>query len=139
MESYNWLKDEIVIFCGKNHKLSKKIKITIDDLKDAKWILREKGSGTRDIFEKAIFNKIKNLNIFLEINQIEGIKRIVEAGIGIGALSYFTIKKELESGSLIKLNVPFKIERDFKIVIHKKKFKTPLIKEFIRFSKEEFA
>jgi len=139
VESYNWLKDEIVIFCGKNHIFSKKKRVTINDLKKAQWILREKGSGTRDIFEKAIYNKIKNLKIFLEINQIEGIKRIVEKGIGVGALSYFTIKKELENGSLVKLNTSFKIEREFKIVLHKKKFKTPLIEEFIKFSKERFA
>ena len=134
VNTINWIKDEIVIFCGNSHEFANKKKVSLNDLKKAKWILREKGSGTRDIFEKVIFNKIEKINIFLEINQIEAIKQIVESGIGVGALSYYTVKREIENNSLKNLNVPFKIERDFKILIHKNKLQTPVIKNFIDFT-----
>ena len=131
IKAIKWIKDEIVIFAGKNNPISKKEKVTIKDLENSKWVLREKGSGTRDIFEKVISKKIKNLNICMEANQIEAIKNIVACGNCIGALSIISIKKEVELKKLVVLNVPFKIKRDFKIFIHKKKYITPILEHFI--------
>ncbi len=135
IEAIDWLEDEIVVFSSPKNRLAKKKKLTIKDLENANWILREKGSGTRDIFEKVAYEKLKKMNIFLEINQIEAIKQIVETGIGIGALSILTIQKEIEDERLIKLDIPFKIKRDLKILIHKKKYKTTLLNEFLNFFK----
>ncbi len=135
IEAIDWLEDEIVVFSSPKNQLAKKKKLTIKDLENANWILREKGSGTRDIFEKVAYEKLKKMDIFLEINQIEAIKQIVETGIGIGALSILTIQKEIKDKRLIKLNIPFKIKRDLKILIHKKKYKTTLLNEFLNFFK----
>ncbi len=135
IEAIDWLEDEIVVFSSPKNQLAQKKRLTIKDLENANWILREKGSGTRDIFEKVAYEKLKKMNIFLEINQIEAIKQIVETGIGIGALSILTIQKEIKDKRLIKLNIPFKIKRDLKILIHKKKYKTTLLNEFLNFFK----
>ncbi len=129
-----WLEDEIIIFSSPKNPLSKKRKITLKDLEDAKWILREQGSGTRDIFEREVYKKLKNIDIYLEVSQTEAIKHLVESNIGIGALSILAIKKDIESKRLIKLNIPFKIKREFKILVHKKKYQTSILKEFIKHS-----
>ncbi len=134
IEEMKWLEDEIVVFSSPKNELAKKKKLTKKDLENAKWILREKGSGTRDIFEKVAYEKLKKINIYLEINQIEAIKQIVETGVGVGALSILTIQKEIEDKRLTKLNIPFKIKRYLKILVHKKKYKTTLLNEFINFS-----
>jgi DNA-binding transcriptional LysR family regulator len=138
VDIFPWMKDEIVVFSAPNYPLAKKNKITINDLKKEKWILREKGSGTRDIFQREIVKKIKDLDIYLEIGHTEAIKKMVEAGIGIGCLSELTVKRELELGLLKKLEIPFKILRKFQIVVHKKKFLTQLLQKFITFSKKNF-
>lgn len=39
----------MVIFCSPDHSLAKASKITLADLQSAPWILRENGSGTRDV------------------------------------------------------------------------------------------
>ncbi len=134
VEIIPWIEDEIIIFASANNSLSKKKRVTVKDLERARWILREQGSGTRDIFEKTIFKRVKNIDVFLEVSQAEAIKYLVEKNIGIGALSLLTLKRELEAGTLKKLNVPFKILRDFKILIHKKKYKTSILKEFLKYS-----
>ncbi len=135
VDAIPWMRDEIIVFSSPNYPIAQKDKITIDDLKKEKWILREKGSGTREIFQRKVIAKIKELDIYLEIGHTEAIKKMVELGIGIGCLSELTVKREIEKGLLVKLNAPFKVVRDFKIVIHKKKFRTSLLERFISFSK----
>jgi len=135
LESIKWIDDEIVVFTNINDKILKKKKVTIKDLEKAKWILREKGSGTREIFEKTIFSKVKNFNIYLEANQIKAIKKLVASGAGWGALSKKTLIDDIEFNKLKILNLPFKIKREFKILIHKKKYRTEILKKFLEFAK----
>jgi DNA-binding transcriptional LysR family regulator len=129
-----WLEDEIVVFSSPENPLARKEKVTIEELEKANWILREKGSGTRDIFEKAAYDKLKKINIFLEVSQTEAIKHLVESNIGIGALSILTIKRELEKRRLIRLKIPFKIKRELQILLHKKKYLTAILEEFVKYS-----
>ncbi len=135
VEVVPWLEDEIILFSSPNHYLAKKDKVSLRDLKDVKWILREEGSGTRDIFQREIYKKLENINIYLEIGHTEAIKKIVESGLGIGCLSVLTVKRELEIGLLNRLSPPFRVIRNFQIVLHKKKYKTLLLEKFISFSK----
>ena len=138
VENIPWIEDEIIIFSSAQYPLADKKEITFEDLEKEKWILREKGSGTRDIFERFMYGKVKSLNIYLEIGHTEAIKKIVETGIGVGSLSALTLKREMEAGLLKKINFPYNIKRNFQIVIHKKRYKSKLIKEFINFSREYF-
>jgi DNA-binding transcriptional LysR family regulator len=130
-----WIEDEIIVFASPENILAKKSKVTLNDLEESKWILREIGSGTRDIFEKSIYDKINQINIYLEVSQTEAIKHLVESNIGIGALSALTLKREIKDKRLIKLKIPFKIKREFKMVIHKKKYQTTLLTKFIDVAK----
>ncbi len=134
VDSINWLEDEIVIFSSPDHPLAKKNKISFKDLEKSNWILREKGSGTREIFEREMHNNLKELKIYLEINHIEAIKQIVESGLGIGVLSILTIREAIECNKLKIINAPLKIKRYFKIIIHKKKYRTILLENFMKFS-----
>ncbi len=134
VDSIPWIEDEIIVFSSPNYHLAEKSNVTIDELENEKWVLREKGSGTRDIFERYMYDKITKMNIYLEIGHTEAIKKIVESGIGLGSLSKLTVKRELDAGLLKKIDLPFQIKRNFKIVFHKKKYKTRLLNEFVSFS-----
>ena len=81
---------------------------TIEELAKQTWILRERGSGTRKIAEKALEEfKIKPAHI-LELGSIQIIKEAVEAGLGIAILSNSTVRKELCLNTL-KLISPEKL------------------------------
>ena len=125
-----WRKDELVVIAAPNDPLNKKKKLSLEDLKNAKWILREKGSGTREQFENAI-----NANIlpFMEFSHTEAIKQAVMTGIGIGCVSELTAIELLKNRSLIKLATPFlKLSRQFYTLLHKEKYQTAVLQAFIK-------
>ena len=118
-----WMHDELVVFCDAKSPYSKYK--TVDDhlLKAAKWILRESGSGTRQAFDYAMHGLLHELDIELELQHTEAIKRAVESGMGLGCLSKITLDDAFKRKSLIKLNTPQRdFRRQFYIITHKEKY-----------------
>jgi len=71
-------------------------------------IIREKGSGTRDIFEKNLERQNLTLNDFskvIEIGNINAIKQLVKNNNGITSLYEIAVKDELENGTLKQIEV----------------------------------
>lgn len=129
IEVFPWKKDELIIITSSEHPLSKKRKLTLSQLYDAKWILREPGSGTREKFEEVMNGKIKP---FLELGNTEAIKQAVLAGLGITCLSKTVVSDFLNSGQFVELKTPFlKLTRDFFILLHKEKYKTGILNSFM--------
>ena len=127
-----WRKDRLIIFASPEHPLVRKKKLSPKDLESAKWILRERGSGTRDRFENAIAGKIINLNIGFEFGNTEAIKHAVKNNLGISCLSVLTISELLRNNEVIELETPFlDLMRNFYCLIHKEKYQTSALKEFI--------
>ena len=131
LESNFWSKDELVIIAPKTHALAKKNKLTLARLQKEKWIFREMGSGTREIFEAALDYQVTP---FLELGHTEAIKNAVQAGLGISCVSKTTVLRELKHGDLVMLDAPFlELSRNFYSVIHKEKYKTKLLTSFLNF------
>lgn len=129
-----WREDELVIFTAKKHFLNKKQRLTLHDLQKAGWILREPGSGTREIFEKNIHQHIPQLQVTLELGSTEAIKQAVKEGIGISCLSRFALSQEVQNGEFVVL--PFKkiaMKRNLYQILHSRKFHTRLLQEFQKF------
>jgi DNA-binding transcriptional LysR family regulator len=127
-----WMKDIMYIFSSCNNPLANQDIVSPEDCEKAMWILREKGSGTREIFENAISDKTKVLNVVAEIGGIGAIKALVLNSNFLSCLSFEAIKREVKEGKFKLLNTPWlNIERDLNILIHKEKHKTNLLKIFI--------
>ena len=77
----------------------------IDSLSEHKWILREKGSGTREIFLNCIKDKVDYLNIFLELGHTESIKNVLQNKHCLACLSKIAVEKEISEGKLFKVDV----------------------------------
>lgn len=118
-----WREDELALFCAPNHPLAAQGALDDDELLTAQWIVREKGSGTRQAFDRAMTGILSNLNLRLELQHTEGIKRAVEAGLGIGCLSKLTLEEAFKRGSLVPLQCPHRnLTRKFYFILHKQKF-----------------
>ncbi len=104
----------------------------IDEIVDKKWLLREKGSGTRDIFLKSIGNMTKELKVFMEFNEFEEAKTILfNNPETITCLSKFVVQKELQRGELFEVKLKnISIERKLYLIYHKNKYKSKLFVEF---------
>jgi DNA-binding transcriptional LysR family regulator len=116
-----WQKDELVVFSAPGHPLAKK-RLTDSDLKGASWVLRERGSGTRQTFERALAGLLPDLRVVLELAQTEAIKSAVAEGLGLGCLSRIALADSFRSKSLVPLSVRKRnFERWLYLVVHRKK------------------
>lgn len=97
--------------------------IHFEDIIKERLILREKGSGTRNIFEKILYEHNFTMNGFkriIEIGNMPVIKNLVSKNLGITFLYKEAVKKELEEGSLVEINLSdFQVNREFNFVFLK--------------------
>lgn len=127
-----WMEDELVIFSAREHPLARLPRVTPADLTDAHWILREPGSGTREVFDNAISEHLPSLKVRLELGHTEAIRRAVEAGIGIGCASRMTLQESLAQGLTSVLPTPFlDLRRSFFILRHRNKYQTRGLLRFL--------
>ncbi len=136
LEVTRWREDELQIFCSAKHPLATKKNLTDADLLAAQWILREGGSGTRQAFDRAIHELLPELNIRLELQHTEAIKRAVETGLGIGCLSTLSLQTAFDSGRLVPLTAA---NRDFKryfyFILHRQKYRSEGILRWLELCK----
>ena len=126
LEVLPWRGDELVVFCSPEHPLASKTSLTDDDLREATWIMREQGSGTRQSFERGMHGLLSDLNVLLELEHTEAIKRAVETNLGIGCLSEVVLEDAFRRGSLVPLKVPEhrQFDRQFYFILHKQKYRS---------------
>jgi LysR family transcriptional regulator, low CO2-responsive transcriptional regulator len=123
-----------VIVAPPNHHLAGKKKIPMSVLKREPFVVREKGSDTWNAMEDGFGEHLKDINIAMEIRSTETIKQAVIAGIGIGFLSAHTISLELQSGSLVVLDVEhFPVMLNWYVVHRKNKRLPPVALAFKNF------
>lgn len=126
----DWRNDELIVIASPRHPLSQKEKISLHDLKQAKWILREKGSGTREQFESAMKATILP---YMEFSNTEAIKQAVINELGISCVSELTVSDYLKNKKLVRLPTSFlKLSRHFYILLHNEKYQTAILKAFIQ-------
>ena len=98
--------DSMVVVASADHPLTQKeTEVTIKDLETQMWIVREKGSGTRE----AADNLFQQFDILptdtLTFSSTQPIKETIEAGLGISLLSKWAIQKELHNGELKTIDI----------------------------------
>lgn len=100
--------------------------IDADWLRRTRWIMREKGSGTRSTIEEALRAKGVDpalLTIALTLPSNEALATAAEAGAGIAALSRLVCDRALRTGDLVEL--PFSLpDRSFYALRHKERYRT---------------
>ena len=109
----------------------------IDELADKRWVLREEGSGTREVFLDYIKEKVDDLNIFLELGHTESIKSILMNRECLTCISKISVETEIAEGKLHKVPVQnFECKRDFLMIYHKDKYHSSLFEKFVFFSRK---
>ncbi len=125
--------DELVVVTT---DISLKEETFIDTLQNRKWVLREKGSGTRDVFLDYVKDKVDHINIFLELGHTESIKSLLMNHQCLTCISKISVREEVMNGKLIRVPlINFECKRDFLMIYHKDKYKSELFEKFIYFTK----
>lgn len=98
LTTQSWLEDELVVFAAPDHPLLRE-PVTLARLADAPWILRETGSGTREVVEHLLLSHLPHFDLVMELGNSEAIKHAVRYGIGISCLSRRVIEEQLSNGT----------------------------------------
>lgn len=106
LQMQRWREDELCIICAPDHALANGADIPADALRNQRWVLREPGSGTREVFTMASRELLPDLDVALELGDSEAVKRAVQTGVGLGCLSRLAVANELRHGELVALDVP---------------------------------
>jgi DNA-binding transcriptional LysR family regulator len=132
-----WLDDALVVFCAPRHALAEAGAADAPRLAAQKWIVRERGSGTRALFDQVIARAIPDLHIQLELEHTEAIKRAVESGLGIGCLSRLSLREAFRRGSLVEIATPqFDLKRHFYFARHRQRHVSPAMQAFLALCRE---
>lgn len=113
--------DELVLVAAPISSLAKSQKVEIGEIfSDGKLILREKGSGTRMIFENKLQElgyNLSDMKIYMEVGSIGAIKSLVEANLGYTVISREAVKREVEAGILAIIPIQgIRVKREFNFV-----------------------
>ncbi|WP_049294581.1 DNA-binding transcriptional regulator YeiE [Franconibacter helveticus] len=128
-----WLEDELVIFASPASPLLNE-EVTLERLAAAPWILREKGSGTREIVDYLLLSHLPQFVLAMELGNSEAIKHAVRHGLGISCLSRRVIAEQLETGSLVEINAPLpRLTRTLYRIHHRQKHLSNALRRFLRY------
>ena len=127
----NWLEDELCAFVTPAHPLAGK-RVGLKRRGREEWIVREAGSGTREVFDQACTRAGFAPRIRLELEHTEAIKRAVESGLGVGCISRLALREAFRRGSLVPLKVPeLALKRNFRFLWRRDKYRTAAMGEFL--------
>ncbi len=97
-------RDELVVVASAGHRWTELAEVPLDELLREPFIMRESGSGTRQVMERRLQHAGVDpgtLHVVLEQTGTEAIKATVESGLGVSVLSRATVAKELLLDTLI--------------------------------------
>ena len=131
------ISDELVVIMSPAHPWAERRNLPAIELTKEPLILREEGSGTRQIILKHLDEhgiKQDQLKITLVMGSTEAIKGAVEEGIGVSIMSGWAARKSLKQGALKAASFKdIKFNRNFTIISPKRNFSTHTAKEFLNF------
>ncbi len=133
VEAFPWREDRLVIVAAPGHPLAGR-RATASALAEARWVLREKGSGTRAVFEDAIERHFPLRHVPAELGGIGAVKRAVMCGVGLGCISRSAVELELKTGQLRRVYAPWlDLRRQITLLIHRRKYIDAGLREFLGF------
>ena len=138
VESEAFMVNPLVIIAPANHPLVQATNIPLERFEDEHFVVRESGSGTRGAIQRFFDDHNVSFNTGIEMSSNEAIKQAVEAGLGLGLVSIYTLELELETQRLAILNVTgFPIQRHWHIVQRSGKRLSPVAQLFKQFVLDE--
>jgi DNA-binding transcriptional LysR family regulator len=118
--------DSLVLIAAPCHPWANAPPSDATEFSGARWICRERGSGTRSVLEAALpalGMKREDLQIALELPSNEAVCAAVEAGAGVTIISRLVVERALRAGSLSAIDVDLP-KRHFSILRHKERYIT---------------
>jgi DNA-binding transcriptional LysR family regulator len=105
IEVVPWREDELVLITSPAHRLARKRSIELRELTGEPLIVREPGSGTRRVAERALAAHDVSPPVTLQLGSTEAIKQAVAAGLGVAFVSRFAVEEQVKLGRIAAVRV----------------------------------
>jgi DNA-binding transcriptional LysR family regulator len=123
-----WLEDELLVVMAPGDALLRSghgRRVSMAALRGATWLLREPGSGTREIIDQLLVPHLHHMRCGIEFGNSEAIKRATAGGLGVSCLSRYVVQDLLKTGALVApaTELP-RLARRLYLVMHERKQRT---------------
>ena len=120
------LADELVLVAGTGGRFGTLDSVTPQELKSLPLVLREKGSGTREIVENVLSlhgMEVEDMNVVIELSSTEAIKTFVRSSDALAIVSVIALRRELADGSVRIVDIEgIDMPREFATVVRQGEF-----------------
>jgi DNA-binding transcriptional LysR family regulator len=132
-----WREEELVVVCAPSHPLlhgDPARRLNVAALRQADWLLREPGSGTREAVEQALQPHLHQLREGLNFGGTEAIKQAAVEGLGLTCLSLSAVRDLIALGRLVRVDTTLpRLVRRFYRVHHRRKQFSHSLAVFVAF------
>lgn len=130
--SHEFIHDELIVICSPQNPLIHNDNLSISDLSDQNFLMREKNSGTRELAESILSLNGLSLHPLWESSSTEAIINGVAKDIGISILPLQLTEEYLKQKKVVQLNITnVNFDRKYHIIYHKNKYLSPAVAAFI--------
>ena len=124
--------DELIIVMSPEHRLTKKRSISMNDLSGVEFVAFERDIPTRKATDEILAKAGVEVQVVMEFDNVETVKRAIEINAGIAILPASTVITESERNQLVIYKLEGGIHNRPLAVIHKKnRILTPALRSFV--------
>jgi len=124
--------DKLVLICAPEHPFAQRCYIDIHELNGQSFIAFEKGLASQRAMDRIFQENDIHVNVVMEFDNIETIKRSVEIGAGVSIVPFLSVQKEVQNGNLFQVHFTDKIfYRPLGIIVRRKQSLSRAAKKFI--------
>lgn len=128
---------DFILTASSKHPLLQQNTVYLNDLINETLIIREKGSGSREVLERGLYEKnftLESFNNIIEIGNVNVIKQLVKDEIGISFMYKDAALSEIRNGSLVEITIAdFVLQREFNFIYRNNDFDKKEIDQFFSF------
>jgi DNA-binding transcriptional LysR family regulator len=132
-----WIRDELVIVAAPGNAQalrSRQSPATPEQLANARWLLREPGSGTREAAEGALIPYLHYLEEGGQFSSSEAIKHACAAGLGLACLSRAVVADLIALGKLVEVATTLPpLSRAMYLIYNRNKSLSPALESLLGF------
>jgi LysR family transcriptional regulator, low CO2-responsive transcriptional regulator len=128
--------DELVLIASPSHPIAARGTVALKDLAGLPFIVPETGSRTRQMVERKLREAGVPISIAMQVPGTEGVKRAVQALLGVGMVSSFAVESECLTGALRRVPIEgWRLIRNMNLVYRSQKYFSPVGEQFREFAK----
>lgn len=100
-----WRNEPLVIVCHPGHRLARETSVSLKAIAGESFVAFEEGLAIRDALDRALVRAHAEVNVTLEFDNIENMKRAVEIDAGVSILPEPSVRREIALGSLAMVKI----------------------------------